>query len=330
MDRSSATRAVIALMAMLQLVTLGVLVDVAADFRDYKAATHSGRDHQFTVGATTHLADLEPAAARSPERRRLSSAIHSVSTVTAAETLTSTSSTVIFCDTSGSAITVTLPTASDMSENSGLAMRRFIIVNIGAAGSDCTVSTTASIYATGLTITNAATSTGVITNSATSTGVITNTVTASGTFTDASSTTTVYGGASAAATTTDTTTDAVTTVDGTIGVTTDVTSSISITPSVSSSIVITPDVQSSIVITPDVTSTIDITPDVTSTIAITPDVTSTIAITTDVTTDVTGTIANDASSTAATSIALTDASSISLITDGTNWYRIGGTTIATS
>ena len=96
MDRSSATRAVIALMAMLQLVTLGVLVDVAADFRDYKAATHSGRDHQFTVGATTHLADLEPAAARSPERRRLS-ARHSVSTVTAAETLTSTSSTVIFC-----------------------------------------------------------------------------------------------------------------------------------------------------------------------------------------------------------------------------------------
>ena len=144
MDRSSATRAVVALMAMLQLVTLGVLVDVAADFRDYKAATHSGRDHQFTVGATTHLADLEPAAARSPERRRLSSAIHSVSTVTAAETLTSTSSTVIFCDTSGSAITVTLHTASDMSENSGLAMRRFIIVNIGAAGSDCTVSTTAS------------------------------------------------------------------------------------------------------------------------------------------------------------------------------------------
>ena len=284
MDRSSATRAVIALMAMLQLVTLGVLVDVAADFRDYKAATHSGRDHQFTVGATTHLADLEPAAARSPERRRLSSAIHSVSTVTAAETLTSTSSTVIFCDTSGSAITVTLPTASDMSENSGLAMRRFIIVNIGAAGSDCTVSTTASIYATGLTITNAATSTGVITNSATSTGVITNTVTASGTFTDASSTTTVYGGASAAATTTDTTTDAVTTVDGTIGVTTDVTSSIAITPSVTSSIVITP--------------------------------------------SVTSTIANDAASTATTSLALTDGSSVSLITDGTNWYKIGGSTIA--
>ena len=294
MDRSSATRAVIALMAMLQLVTLGVLVDVAADFRDYKAATHSGRDHQFTVGATTHLADLEPAAARSPERRRLSSAIHSVSTVTAAETLTSTSSTVIFCDTSGSAITVTLPTASDMSENSGLAMRRFIIVNIGAAGSDCTVSTTASIYATGLTITNAATSTGVITNTATSTGVITNTatstgvitntVTASGTFTDASSTTTVYGGASAAATTTDTTTDAVTTVDGTIGVTTDVTSSIAITPSVTSSIVITP--------------------------------------------SVTSTIANDAASTATTSLALTDGSSVSLITDGTNWYKIGGSTIA--
>ena len=284
MDRSSATRAVIALMAMLQLVTLGVLVDVAADFRDYKAATHSGRDHQFTVGATTHLADLEPAAARSPERRRLSSAIHSVSTVTAAETLTSTSSTVIFCDTSGSAITVTLPTASDMSENSGLAMRRFIIVNIGAAGSDCTVSTTASIYATGLTITNAATSTGVITNTATSTGVITNTVTASGTFTDASSTTTVYGGASAAATTTDTTTDAVTTVDGTIGVTTDVTSSIAITPSVTSSIVITP--------------------------------------------SVTSTIANDAASTATTSLTLTDGSSVSLITDGTNWYKIGGSTIA--
>jgi hypothetical protein len=284
MDRSSATRAVIALMAMLQLVTLGVLVDVAADFRDYKAATHSGRDHQFTVGATTHLADLEPAAARSPERRRLSSAIHSVSTVTAAETLTSTSSTVIFCDTSGSAITVTLPTASDMSENSGLAMRRFIIVNIGAAGSDCTVSTTASIYATGLTITNAATSTGVITNTATSTGVITNTVTASGTFTDASSTTTVYGGASAAATTTDTTTDAVTTVDGTIGVTTDVTSSIAITPSVTSTIVITP--------------------------------------------SVTSTIANDAASTATTSLALTDGSSVSLITDGTNWYKIGGSTIA--
>ena len=294
MDRSSATRAVIALMAMLQLVTLGVLVDVAADFRDYKAATHSGRDHQFTVGATTHLADLEPAAARSPERRRLSSAIHSVSTVTAAETLTSTSSTVIFCDTSGSAITVTLPTASDMSENSGLAMRRFIIVNIGAAGSDCTVSTTASIYATGLTITNSAsstgvitntaTSTGVITNTATSTGVITNTVTASGTFTDASSTTTVYGGASAAATTTDTTTDAVTTVDGTIGVTTDVTSSIAITPSVTSSIVITP--------------------------------------------SVTSTIANDAASTATTSLALTDGSSVSLITDGTNWYKIGGSTIA--
>ena len=284
MDRSSATRAVIALMAMLQLVTLGVLVDVAADFRDYKAATHSGRDHQFTVGATTHLADLEPAAARSPERRRLSSAIHSVSTVTAAETLTSTSSTVIFCDTSGSAITVTLPTASDMSENSGLAMRRFIIVNIGAAGSDCTVSTTASIYATGLTITNSVSSTGVITNSATSTGVITNTVTASGTFTDASSTTTVYGGASAAATTTDTTTDAVTTVDGTIGVTTDVTSSIAITPSVTSSIVITP--------------------------------------------SVTSTIANDAASTATTSLALTDGSSVSLITDGTNWYKIGGSTIA--
>ena len=284
MDRSSATRAVIALMAMLQLVTLGVLVDVAADFRDYKAATHSGRDHQFTVGATTHLADLEPAAARSPERRRLSSAIHSVSTVTAAETLTSTSSTVIFCDTSGSAITVTLPTASDMSENSGLAMRRFIIVNIGAAGSDCTVSTTASIYATGLTITNSATSTGVITNTATSTGVITNTVTASGTFTDASSTTTVYGGASAAATTTDTTTDAVTTVDGTIGVTTDVTSSIAITPSVTSSIVITP--------------------------------------------SVTSTIANDAASTATTSLTLTDGSSVSLITDGTNWYKIGGSTIA--
>ena len=282
MDGTRRSSAIVVAMAVLQLATLGILVDVVADFRAFKAASHSGRE--FTVSATTHLGELKLAPARSPERRRLSSAIHSVSTITAAETLTTTSSTVIFCDTSGSAITVTLPTASDMSENSGLAMRRFIIVNIGAAGSDCTVSTTASIYATGLTITNAATSTGVITNTATSTGVITNTVTASGTFTDASSTTTVYGGASAAATTTDTTTDAVTTVDGTIGVTTDVTSSIAITPSVTSSIVITP--------------------------------------------SVTSTIANDAASTATTSLALTDGSSVSLITDGTNWYKIGGSTIA--
>ena len=262
MDGTRRSSAIVVAMAVLQLATLGILVDVVADFRAFKAASHSGRE--FTVSATTHLGELKLAPARSPERRRLSSAIHSVSTITAAETLTSTSSTVIFCDTTGAAITVTLPTASDMSENSGLSMRRFIVINIGAAGNDCTVSTTASIYATGLTITN----------TATSTGTITNTVTASGTFTDASTTTTVYGGASATATTTDTATDAVTTVDGTIDVTTDVTSSITITPSVSS------------------------------------------------------TIANDASSTATTSLALTDGSSASLITDGTNWYKIGGSTIA--
>ena len=143
---------------------------------EYQAVSQSAGEQHFTVSATTDLADLDVSPPFEAERRRLSSAIHSVSTITAATTLTKTSSTVILCDTTSAAITVTLPDASLMSENSGLAYRRYVVINTGAAGNDCTVTAAGSskIYVAGLNITHSATSTG------TSTGVIVSRVAESG------------------------------------------------------------------------------------------------------------------------------------------------------
>ncbi len=187
----------IVMMAVLQLCTLGLFADMRSHFLalEYQAVSQSAGEQHFTVSATTDLADLDVSPPFEAERRRLSSAIHSVSTITAATTLTKTSSTVILCDTTSAAITVTLPDASLMSENSGGAYRRYVVINTGAAGNDCTVTAagSSSIYATGLTITNVATSTGtstgVITNTATSTGVITNTATSTGVITNTASST---------------------------------------------------------------------------------------------------------------------------------------------
>ena len=40
--------------------------------------------------------------------------------------------TLVLCDTSGSAVTITLPAATTMSENSGLSLRHYKFVNIGS------------------------------------------------------------------------------------------------------------------------------------------------------------------------------------------------------
>ena len=53
------------------------------------------------------------------ERRRLSGALWGLKTVTTATTLTKFMGTMVLCDTSSAAITVTLPAASDMAEQSG-------------------------------------------------------------------------------------------------------------------------------------------------------------------------------------------------------------------
>ena len=57
------------------------------------------------------------------ERRRLSGALWGLKTATAATTLTKFMGTMVLCDTSSAAITVTLPAASDMSEQSGASHR---------------------------------------------------------------------------------------------------------------------------------------------------------------------------------------------------------------
>ena len=57
------------------------------------------------------------------ERRRLSGALWGLKTVTTATTLTKFMGTMVLCDTSSAAITVTLPAASDMSEQSGASHR---------------------------------------------------------------------------------------------------------------------------------------------------------------------------------------------------------------
>ena len=57
------------------------------------------------------------------ERRRLSGALWGLKTVTTATTLTKFMGTMVLCDTSSAAITVTLPAASDMAEQSGASHR---------------------------------------------------------------------------------------------------------------------------------------------------------------------------------------------------------------
>ena len=57
------------------------------------------------------------------ERRRLSGALWGLKTVTGATTLTKFMGTMVLCDTSSAAITVTLPAASDMAEQSGASHR---------------------------------------------------------------------------------------------------------------------------------------------------------------------------------------------------------------
>ena len=57
------------------------------------------------------------------ERRRLSGALWGLKTATAATTLTKFMGTMVLCDTSSAAITVTLPAASDMAEQSGASHR---------------------------------------------------------------------------------------------------------------------------------------------------------------------------------------------------------------
>merc|ERR1719387_1592431 len=71
------------------------------------------------------------------ERRRLSGALWGLKTVTTATTLTKFMGTMVLCDTSSAAITVTLPAASDMAEQSGASLRHYKFINTGS--NDCTV-----------------------------------------------------------------------------------------------------------------------------------------------------------------------------------------------
>ena len=71
------------------------------------------------------------------ERRRLSGALWGLKTVTTATTLTKFMGTMVLCDTSSAAITVTLPAASDMSEQSGASLRHYKFINTGS--NDCTI-----------------------------------------------------------------------------------------------------------------------------------------------------------------------------------------------
>ena len=71
------------------------------------------------------------------ERRRLSGALWGLKTATAATTLTKFMGTMVLCDTSSAAITVTLPAASDMAEQSGASLRHYKFINTGS--NDCTV-----------------------------------------------------------------------------------------------------------------------------------------------------------------------------------------------
>lgn len=77
---------------------------------------------------------------RAQHSRSLKHAVMSHSTAAGATSLSSTSSTVIFCDTSGGGLTVTLPAVASMSEGSK-AMRYYTIIN-KATSSSCTVATT--------------------------------------------------------------------------------------------------------------------------------------------------------------------------------------------
>ena len=71
------------------------------------------------------------------ERRRLSGALWGLKTVTTATTLTKFMGTMVLCDTSSAAITVTLPAASDMAEQSGASLRHYKFINTGS--NDCTI-----------------------------------------------------------------------------------------------------------------------------------------------------------------------------------------------
>jgi len=71
------------------------------------------------------------------ERRRLSGALWGLKTATAATTLTKFMGTMVLCDTSSAAITVTLPAASDMAEQSGASLRHYKFINTGS--NDCTI-----------------------------------------------------------------------------------------------------------------------------------------------------------------------------------------------
>ena len=70
-------------------------------------------------------------------RRRLSGALWGLKTVTTATTLTKFMGTMVLCDTSSAAITVTLPAASDMAEQSGASLRHYKFINTGS--NDCTI-----------------------------------------------------------------------------------------------------------------------------------------------------------------------------------------------
>ena len=71
------------------------------------------------------------------ERRRLSGALWGLKTATTATTLTKFMGTMVLCDTSSAAITVTLPAASDMAEQSGASLRHYKFINTGS--NDCTI-----------------------------------------------------------------------------------------------------------------------------------------------------------------------------------------------
>ena len=71
------------------------------------------------------------------ERRRLSGALWGLKTVTTATTLTKFMGTMVLCDTSSAAITVTRPAASDMAEQSGASLRHYKFINTGS--NDCTI-----------------------------------------------------------------------------------------------------------------------------------------------------------------------------------------------
>ena len=93
------------------------------------------------------------------ERRRLSGALWGLKTVTTATTLTKFMGTMVLCDTSSAAITVTLPAASDMAEQSGASLRHYKFINTGSndctiarAGSDTIVTSTLTATFTGLSL----------------------------------------------------------------------------------------------------------------------------------------------------------------------------------